>query len=97
MFYILSDVVLNFENDTDINSNRKDSILRFCHIFGQNNALKDLADPPNFSPEIGATETLKKSPETAETMASLESGNLQVTGTYQVIVPITSNLRMPTM
>ena len=26
-----------------------------------------------------------------------ESGNLQVTGTYQVIVPITSNLQMPTM
>ena len=39
--------------------------------FGLNNALKDLADPPNFSPEIGATETFKKSPETAETMASL--------------------------
>ena len=26
-----------------------------------------------------------------------ESGNLQVTGTYQVIVPIASNLQMPTM
>ena len=39
--------------------------------FGLNNALKDLADPPNFSPEIGATETFKKSPETTETMASL--------------------------
>ena len=26
-----------------------------------------------------------------------ESGNLQVTGTYQVIVPITSNFQMPTM
>ena len=43
----------------------------FCHIFGLNNALKDLPDPPHFSPEIGATETFKKSPETAETMASL--------------------------
>ena len=42
-------------------------ILIFMAIFG----LKDLADPPHFSPEIGATETLKKSPETAETMASL--------------------------
>ena len=43
----------------------------FCHIFGLNNALKALADPPHFSPEIGATETSKKSPEAAETMASL--------------------------
>ena len=43
----------------------------FCHIFGLNNALKDLADPTHFSPEIGATETFKKSPETTETMASL--------------------------
>ena len=43
----------------------------FCHIFGLNNALKAVADPPHFSPEIGATETSKKSPEAAETMASL--------------------------
>ena len=51
--------------------NRNDSNLGFCYIFGLNKGLKDLADPPNLSPEIGATETLKKSPETAETMASL--------------------------
>ena len=53
------------------NLNRNDSNLGFCYIFGLNKGLKDLADPPNLSPEIGATETLKKSPETAETMASL--------------------------
>ena len=53
------------------NLNRNDSNLGFCYIFGLNKGLKDLADPPHFSPEIGATETLKKSPETAETMASL--------------------------
>ena len=44
---------------------------------GLNNALMDLADPPHFSPEIGATETFKKSPEIAETMASLVS-NIQI-------------------
>ena len=47
------------------NSNRK------LPYFGLNNALMDLADPPHFSPEIGATETLKKSPEPKEAMASL--------------------------
>ena len=45
--------------------------LAFCLIVGLNDGLKGLADPLNYSPEIGATEPLKKSPETAETMASL--------------------------
>ena len=42
---------------------------------GLNNAFKDLADPPHFSPEIGATETFKESPKTAGTMASLVGRN----------------------
>ena len=49
----------------------ENSTLEYCYILGLNNALKDLPDPPHFSPEIGATETLQKSPETAETMTSL--------------------------
>ena len=57
------------------NLNRKDSNLGFCYIFGPIKGLFDLADPPNLSPEIGATETLKKSPETAETTTSLISSN----------------------
>ena len=54
----------------------------FCHIFGLNNALKALADPPHFSPEIGATETSKKSPEAAETMAALVTIKLHVKLTH---------------
>ena len=72
MLNILSKMVVKFEKQSNWqykNSNRKfyPWILPY---FGLNNALKDLADPPHFSPEIGATETFKKSPETAETMAS---------------------------
>ena len=59
------------ENTTDIIRKFSHSPLDYCDFYGHYNSLKDLADPPHFSPEIGATETLKKSPETAETMASL--------------------------
>ena len=47
------------------------------------NCIKDqigfwlpVPDPRSFSPEIGATEPLKKSPGPAETMGSLLSGNI---------------------
>ena len=43
----------------------------FDHLGGGNDGLKDLTDPPYFSPETRATETLKTSPETTERMASL--------------------------
>ena len=71
MFYLNWSSNLKKTTLTIENLNRKDYNLGFWHIFGLNIGLKDLADPPNISPEIGATETLKKSPETAETMASL--------------------------
>ena len=45
--------------------------LQTCNIHGPNKGLKALADPPHFSPEFGAPETLRKSPETVETMTSL--------------------------
>ena len=43
----------------------------FDHLGGGNDGLKDLTDPPSFSPETRATEVLKTSPETTERMASL--------------------------
>ena len=70
MLYIFSKLVVKLKN---IKLTKEK-----CHIFCLNDALKDLADPPHFSPEIGATETLKKSPETAETMASLMVGRCSV-------------------
>ena len=79
MLSILSELVLKKNTMlTILNLNRKDSALGFCHIFGLDNVFKDLADPPHFSPEIGATGTLKKSPETAETMTSLHATFLRV-------------------
>ena len=70
MLNIFSELVVKFEKQP----NWQYKILIYPWIlpyFGLNNALKDLADPPHFSPEIGAPETFKKSPETTETMASL--------------------------
>ena len=74
MLNILPKLELKFEKKITLtieNLNRKYSNLGFYYIFGLIKGLKDLADPPNLSPEIRATETLTKSPETAETMASL--------------------------
>ena len=64
------------ESTTDIIRKFSHSAHGYCDFYGHYNGLKDLADPPHFSPEIGATETLKKSPETAETMASLAITNV---------------------
>ena len=57
----------------------------YSDCYGHYNGLKDLADPPHFSPEIGATETLKKSPETAETMASVQHAANGKTGQLLII------------
>ena len=76
MLNILPKLELKFEKKITLtieNLNRKYSNLGFYYIFGLIKGLKDLAGPSNLSPEIGATETLKKSPETAETMASLQT------------------------
>ena len=69
----------------------------FCHIFGLNNALKALADPPHFSPEIGATETSKKSPEAAETMASLFRRRLELSLNFFHIVMKILNILWPSV
>ena len=58
---ILPKMEVNFFKKTTLaieNLNRNDSNLGFFYIFGLNKGLKDLADPPNLSPEIGATETM---------------------------------------
>ena len=60
------------------------SVIIYDEIKGYINCIKDqigfwlpVPDPRSFSPEIGATEPLKKSPGPAETMGSLMCTNKQ--------------------